>query len=240
MALRDILEQAKGTTFVDAKGQSHQINLLPPMSEGEICMLETRLNCHVPPDLRELLAFSRGIDEMLDSVEVDFGGNFSFEFELLPHGLPISHDGAGNFWVVDLTRSDKKDTAVFFVCHDPPVVVFQAASIEHFIVNLLEYVKTPEESAISRMQEVSTMHIWQNNPGELTRQECLTRDSELSGFAKSLDDTYQIFDLRKPIPGDGFSWGRYGADTVCKRHGDTRIFACQKKKLGLMQRLFGV
>src|SRR3712207_9193422 len=45
----------------------------------------------------------------------------------------------------------------------------------------------------------------------LFRSQCLESDDPiLSAFARELDESFQIIDLRQAKPGDGFSWGRYG------------------------------
>jgi len=65
---------------------------------------------------------------------------------------------------------------------------------------------------------------------------------ELKNFAKQLDETWELIDLRSCAVGDGFSWGRYGPTTITnpgkcwnnvwKGLGEKRIFACQHKCLG--------
>jgi len=52
-----------------------------------------------------------------------------------------------------------------------------------------------------------------------------SNDVDLSAFAKQLDGSYQIIDMRKPQIGHGFSWGRYGVNTKTARFGDLPIFA---------------
>jgi hypothetical protein len=48
---------------------------------------------------------------------------------------------------------------------------------------------------------------------------------------------FQIIDMRTPEIGFGFSWGRYGAKAVVRRHGNIPIFAYQKR-VGILERLF--
>ena len=74
----------------------------------------------------------------------------------------------------------------------------------------------------------------------LSYEQCLQSvDPVLSNFARYLDESFQIIDLRQSKPGDGFSWGRYGPRTVVKRFGTLAMFAYQKKPRGLISRLFG-
>ena len=54
-----------------------------------------------------------------------------------------------------------------------------------------------------------------DNPGVLSFSRCIhSSDPDLKTFAESLDETWQFVDLRKPVIGDGFSWGRYGPKTA--------------------------
>jgi hypothetical protein len=53
--------------------------------------------------------------------------------DVFPLGLPIAADGAGNFWVLDLTAREMAAAAVFFACHDPPIVLYQSPGLGHFL-----------------------------------------------------------------------------------------------------------
>ena len=65
-----------------------------------------------------------------------------------------------------------------------------------------------------------------------------SNDPILSAFARELDDSCRIIDLRRAKPGDGFSWGRYGPNTRLRRFGMRAVFAYQKRR-GLVSRLLG-
>lgn len=84
------------------------------------------------------------------------------------------------------------------------------------------------------------MNICKGNPCVIERKDAINSDGELSKFAESLDEIFEFVDLRYATLGKGFSWGRYGAETVCKRFGETRIFGCQRRALSWLQKLFGV
>jgi hypothetical protein len=81
--------------------------------------------------------------------------------------------------------------------------------------------------------------VWQTNPGVLSHEECLrSEDPILSAFARELDDSFQIIDLRLAKPGDGFSWGRYGPKTQIRRFRAHAVFAYEKPK-SVIARLLG-
>ena len=84
------------------------LELMPPLSAPEIASLETELGHPLPDDLRVLLAHTAAIDGA--PLELDFTGR-TMDYEgrdLFPAGVPIAHDGAGNFWVVDANPDDQE------------------------------------------------------------------------------------------------------------------------------------
>jgi len=140
-------------------------------------------------------------------IEIDLTGeSFSVGLdELFPAGVPVAHDGSGNFWVRD-------QIPIFFLCHDPPVVLYQSADVETFV----------SEPSLDRD---ALFKVWRENPGTLDHAAALAGDAELRAFAAELDERFVFVDLRAPVSGDGFSWGRYGPRTEVRRHGDARLFA---------------
>jgi hypothetical protein len=159
-------------------------------------------------------------------VEIDFtGDSFSVELdELFRSGLPIAHDGSGNFWVLD--RAPAEAGPVFFLCHDPPVVLYQSADLETCL----------SEPSLDRD---ALLTVWRTNPGTLDHAAALAGDDELRAFAEALDDRFVFVDLRAPGSGDGFAWGRYGPRTELRRHGSARLFACAEPEQKPRRRLFG-
>jgi hypothetical protein len=101
--------------------------------------------------------------------------------------------------------------------------------------------EAPHTSTIREVREDRVFDVWRMNPGALEHEDALAGDADLRAFASSLDETFQLVDLRSPALGMGFSWGRYGPRTEVRRHGYTRIFAYARpeKKPGLLSRMFG-
>ena len=245
----EIVKQGKETVFVDKKGGHSTLKLLPPMNEADLAKLETEIGCGLPHEMRELMQYCsgfelpeyqfRGSQACLQSVL--FAGHDIFSSEdIFPHGFAVGSDDNGNFWVVDLRTDNPEDTAVFYACHDPPVILHQAHTLGEFIEQVLALSDPSAAGALNQVHDEYSKQVWTTNPGVLTRQEALAADAEMRAFAESLDDTYLFVDLRNASLGQGFSWGRYGADTVIKRAGEKRIFAYQKKELNWFQKLFGV
>lgn len=239
MSLVEIVQQASLLPLTTEDGKPAWLELAPPVSEEELLLLESEIPCALPDEVRELLRFSSGFGGGAIDL-VDFTGErCSFEFEsAFPHGLPIAADGMGNFWVVDLTRSSLTWGPIYFACHDPPVILYQSATIAEFLEDLFRLSEPPYESPVADVQR-DHLDVWRTNPGVREHAECLTSgDPELRSFADRLGPTFQFIDLRDASVGFGFSWGRYGTDTVVRRHGDLPIFAYEKKKW-FLSRIFG-
>ena len=80
------------------------------------------------------------------------------------------------------------------------------------------------------MHEDRLFNVWGKNPGAQSYEDAMAAtDSALRDFAATLDPTFEIVDLRNAAVGFGFSWGRYGPQTVIRRAGELPIFAVQKR-----------
>jgi hypothetical protein len=227
----EIIRRAQADTLVDEDGHAVRLELLPGLSDTELQDFADQVPCRVPQEIAELLGACSGFYGTLE--RVDFTGrDLMFEFEqAFPYGVPIAADGCGNFWVVDLHPSTMGWGPIYFVCHDAPVILYQAGSLEPFLVELFRKFEVPHRSLIDDVHEDRLAHVWRTNPGVLSYEHCLrSEDPILSAFARELDDSFQIIDLRWARPGDGFSWGRYGPQTPIERFGTHAVFAYQKPK----------
>lgn len=228
---RDILAEIQLSRAQGAEEQ--RVELLPPLNNDELRRLEAQIPCPLPEDARDLFQYARGFSVRHPALhgahhrlsEVDLSGldaEFGLE-QLFPQALSIADDGCGNYWVVDLTRNATSWGPVFYACHDPAVVVYQADDVAGFI----EDVFSPGNKL--EVVQKAAGEIWWKNPAVITYEECAnSTDEDLKNFAQSLDPSYQFVDLRRAKLGDGFSWGRYGAATVSKRSGEMRVFAYQR------------
>ena len=238
-----VVKQAEGTQFRDRQGEAFSLRLLPPLSDAELRALEATLPCPLPQEARELFSYCRGFEGAFgeDVQEIVFSGADGFGLEeLCPHAVYMVHDGAGNYWLADLTSDSATWGPIFYVCHDPPVLLYQTDSLAHFITELLRLGTPPWESELTYVHE-DERDVWLKNPGVMTQEQCLTSgDAELEAFARSLDEHWQFVDLRRPRLGDGFSWGRYGPQTAIRRFGEKWIFAYREpERKSLFKRLFG-
>jgi cell wall assembly regulator SMI1 len=232
--LIEFLEQIKGTVLVNEDGVRSEVRLLPPLSAQELATLSEKIPCPIPPEIRALLAFARGFEGTWLG-EVEFGnsaGPFGLD-GIFPHALELATDGAGNYWVVDLAAGSQSWGPIFYACHDAPVVVYQAESLLHFVKEIVRGANEPWQSEVNDVCGRLSDFMWIENPGVLSYAHCSqSTDQEIRMFAESLDESWQFIDLRNPVLGDGFSWGRYGPKTVVRRFGEKRLFAYQKKNIG--------
>jgi cell wall assembly regulator SMI1 len=240
MSLVDIIKTAQSASLLDENGDNIQLERLPPASVEEIEAFAALLPCPLPDDVHELLAYTRGFEDVFVD-RVDFTGESMLfgQEEIFPHGVPIASDGCGNFWVVDLTEESTRFGPVYFACHDAPIILYQSDSLADFLIELFRAGSAPHQSLIDDVHEDRLYDVWRKNPGVLSYADCsASSDLVIQEFVQKLDPTWSIIDLRDASPGMGFSWGRYGPNTELKRHNMLPIFAYRRPK-GWLQRLFG-
>jgi hypothetical protein len=224
----EIIQRAMKMDLCTEDGELVDLDVRPGLSSSEIDIFEKTLPSPVPASVRELLSFTSGFYG--GDIDVRFTGDpDAFDYgDLFPHGLPIVMDGFGNSWLVDLNSGSKEWAPVYFACHDPPVIQFQADSLEKFLSDLFQAYEPPFDSDTRRVRDEG-MTIWKQNPDVISFENAIQANEPLlSVFAKELGPKWEFIDLRKAKPGDGFSWGRYGPNTEVRRSGTERIFAYRK------------
>jgi SMI1 / KNR4 family (SUKH-1) len=222
----EVIQAASAADLVDEDGERVVWKPLPGLSSEAIAGLEGSLGFKLPQDLRDLLPHCAGVEGPLEGI--DFTGRTLGGFgkdDIFPRNIPIAHDGSGNYWVLDVTPESASIAAVFFACHDAPVILYQADSIAAFLSEVVRKYQPPHQSLIDDVHEDRLFEVWRKNPGTLTVADAASRDEVLRAFAATLDDRFTIVDLRGARPGMGFSWGRYGPRTEIRRHGEHPVFA---------------
>ena len=239
MSLVEIIRTAQSMPLAYEDGDSIQFEMLPPLSAKQIDSFATTLPCPLPDDVRELLAYGRGFEGVIDCVDFTGEGLCYEQKEIFPHGVPFAFDCYGNHWVVDLTEHSKTFGPIYFACHDAPVILYQSDTLADFLQELVRMCQPPYKSLIDDVHEDRLYQVWRKNPHLMTPQSCTeSSDSELQDFAKQLDSSWHVIDLRHATPGMGFSWGRYGPNTELTRHEHHPIFAYRRPP-GLLKRFFG-
>jgi cell wall assembly regulator SMI1 len=218
---------------------SQRVTLMPGPSREEIAEFQERLPGPLPDDIKELLGYSAGFH--LSSVgSVHFTGtNTDFQFaNALPFAVTLLADGSGNFWVVDVNSKSGAWGAVFFVSHDPPVVVVQAPELKTFLSQVLDPNEGNPKNAHDDVRKVAAMRIWKEDPWLISVRDARTvQDPVVSNFAKQLPENFGLADLRSREIGSGFSWGLAGPNTEVRRDGAELLFGVEQKAPSFLKRV---
>lgn len=234
------LEQLKSilnNQFESEDGDAYKVELLDGMSESEITAYQNSLpNKHLPNEIKELLSFTRGFEFLpLEEVRFDSYGQFGFE-AMFPNSIPLSGDGFGNFWVLDIDNNGNWNQ-VYYVCHDPAVIVKHSSDLTNFIEHVNEYGLKEGESHLDIIHEKTVMDIWRDSNGLMEQNE---KDYNFSDeINQQLPEAYLIADLTNEPINSGFAWGKFGANSKIIRVDDKPIWIIEKKiKQGFLARLF--
>lgn len=222
------LDRLLAASLVDEEGEAVETTLRPGMSEAEIEEAEGALGHLYLPEVRRLLARTRGVEGLL--AEIDFAGLIDGQAldELFPRVATIAADGLGNAWVVDLLRENGGWGPIWFLSHDPPVALHQCGGLATFLDELVLLHTPPHASLIADVPEDRLFRVGREHPGAIDAEEALGGgDDELASFARSLGPGWTIVDARDATPGLGIAWGRFGPRTELRRHGASQLFACR-------------
>ncbi|NSL88793.1 SMI1/KNR4 family protein [Chitinophaga solisilvae] len=213
MTITEQLKSLLPEIYLDENGYEYCIQPENGLTEEEISSISRRLPTgQLPADIKELLRFTRGF-EFNAVIEITFDGIGQFGFEnLFPHSVQLAHDGLGNFWILDI-NSKGQWGKVFYVSHDPAVVVVHSHSLSQFLEHIDEYGKFPVQSNLYHIHEKTVFDVWRVHQGFMVLEDARhTDDQALSNFALSLPDNYLIADLRHKPAGAGFAWGRHNPE----------------------------
>ena len=214
----------------------YKVELLGGMSNEEIASFKQQLpNQCMPFGIEELLKYARGFEfDVLEEIRFDTFGYFGFE-ELFPYSIQLAGDGFGNFWVLDIDLGGQWNS-VYYVCHDPAVVVKHSENLTEFIEHVDEFGEKGEESFLNHIHEDIVMKIWQEKDDVEKQNES---DYDLSTIQNELPEKYFIEDLtNKPVK-TGFTWGRSGPKAKIIRLSDRPVWIVERKeKQGVLSKLF--
>lgn len=217
--------------FLDEDGEKIQITLLSPLTTDEIAQFKSTIpKENIPHELINLLRHSRGIIikySLFNEIRFDDIGEFGFH-QLIQLCLTLTGDGAGNFWIQEIT-SEGIFGEVFFVCHDPPVLIKQADNLKEFLDQIKEHLHNPEESFITEISDKKLIQIYKSEERLIKFTDAIkSQDNIMSEFAKNFDTQWVFGDLRKAKIGSGVRIEANYENTV--RNGDELIWAFKKNK----------
>ncbi|TDQ79060.1 SMI1/KNR4 family protein [Sphingobacterium yanglingense] len=243
MKPKEALESIISTQYISEDGDKYKVELLPGLTENEINELKEQLpDKYLPQSIEELLLYSRGFEfQGLDEIRFDAINQFGFE-EFFPNSIPLASDGFGNFWILDISKNGDWGH-VFYVCHDPAVVVKHSNDLAEFILHVDEFGRKRGASHLNDVHEKAVDKIWKVNNGFMTYGELYeTEDTILREFGANFDDNFVFVDLRTKPNKTGFAWGKFGSEIHnVKRHETELIWALEKqqKKRGFFAKLLG-
>ena len=243
MTVTEQLKSILTEQYVSEDGDEYKVELLPGLTDQEIDNLAKGVpSGQIPNDVKELLKFASGFEfSGLEEVTFNGIGQFGFE-EIFPNSVQLAGDGFGNFWILDIDQNGNWGK-VFFVCHDPAVVVKHSENLSEFIQHVDDFGKNGKTSNLDIIHEKSVMEIWQDDYNFIELDNARqSNDTTLKEFALSLGDNFVIADLRNRTNKSGFAWGKFGPKIEnAVRHKSELLWAIEKpvKKGGFFSKLFG-
>ncbi|MHC8948018.1 SMI1/KNR4 family protein [Sphingobacterium hungaricum] len=235
MTLKEKLIYISESLYRNEEDENYQIELLEGMSHEEIQNFRNKLpNQYLQEDVEELIRFSSGFEfEPLEEVRFDNFAIFGRE-ELFPNSIQLAGDGFGNFWILDIDSKGNWNS-VYYVCHDPAVVVKQAENLSEFLDQINDLGNNFENALINVIHEEKAFEIWKKKSEILKNN----RSNYSSPLNTETPDSYIIADLKNQPNGSGFIWGLSGANTKIIRPTDEPIWIVEnKEKRGFFSKLF--
>jgi cell wall assembly regulator SMI1 len=240
-SLADALRALAGRRLTDDDGATHVLELLPPATAEELRALESKLPGPLPQEIRTAFAVTTGLaNGPLESFSLLDLEGFGLD-EAFPYAYSIAHDGFGNYWILDVQPGAESWGPVWFACHDPAVIAFQAESIVAFLEQVVALWQPGRESTVAEVRDRAVHRLWRDDAHLQTPESAARGDAVLRAFAATLPPEARLADLRAARVGDGFAWGRFGPRTEIRRAGGERIWALipPVPKPGFLRRLFG-
>ena len=243
MRSKEVLQSLFEDYFPYAEGERFSFDLLPALNAFELRKFARRFEHPLPPEISDLLAYSRGFDffafDRIDFTRHDLELAGAFE-----DPIDLTHDAFDNHWIVDINPQDGSWGKVFYVCHEPSVIILQAHNLSQFLSQIASLAKNEEPNWINFIKEESAKHAWEAKDKLIPRDIAVRKgDPVLAEFAETLPPNYLIADMRQADWGDGFPWSLTGPEGDIIRAGAELIFAieapvAEAKSKGLLGRLF--
>lgn len=212
-ALIQQLHKLISEEFLDDEDEAYRGELLPGLLADELAALAAQVpTAALPQDIEELLRYSKGLTfGWLEEVRFDAFSDFG-RLGLFLACVELTHDGAGNYWVLNINQAGQWG-AVFYVCHDPQVIVKQADNLLDFLMQLQEYGRLKSASRFDEVYERLSSKIWQERATHtgLMKAAVLvaSTDTVLRQFAAQQPSDFLIADLRTESATQGFAYHKF-------------------------------
>lgn len=228
MTAIESIKSVLGNKYKSEDGDDFQIELLEGLTDAEIKEFKNALpKNNLPEEIEELLRFARGFGFLfLEEARFDRFDDLGVE-ELFPFSVTLVGDGAGNFWVQDIS-SEGEWKEIYYVCHDPPVIVKHSNNLAEFIMHIDEYGRLDRASHFYEIYDKVVGDIW------IEEQSIMDKNNRKYNFPKAflaqLPEVFMIADLVNEPIGTGFNWAKYGVNNKIIRFDDEPIWIMEKKK----------
>ena len=235
MTAKKQLESILGNQYESEDGDLYRLELLDGMDDDEIANFKRQLpNNALPDEIEQLLRFSRGFEFYgFEEIRFDAYGAFGID-GLFPRSIELAGDGFGNYWILDIDSLGNWNS-VYYVCHDPAVVVKHSEDLRDFIMHLDEFGKNGSGSHLDIIHEKTVFEIWEGNLGMLE-----TNDVNFNfDIVDGLPEIFIVADLINKPTNTGFSWAKHHINPKIIRPTDEPLWIIEKKiKQSLFARLF--
>jgi hypothetical protein len=179
--------------------------IVPLYDHDSLADVRRRLHS-VPPNIDDLL--SRGAGIQIGYSEVRWDGNLAgAQTDALPVSIPVMEDGLGNFWMVDVDPIKCLWREIYYVSHDPPVIVHQASNFSGFLLQFGDECASENGGLITRVHEGAAREIWAGRGScQSSKRLSGSPDPLIRQLVEQFGDDSWICDLRSAQPGQGFAW----------------------------------
>ncbi|WP_199750600.1 SMI1/KNR4 family protein [Gynurincola endophyticus] len=233
------LQSILNETYSSEENGEFKIELKEGLSDDEIHLLAQQLPTRqLPAEIHELLRFSSGF-KFPPFKEITFDGISLFDMEeFFPYSVKLTTDIFTNVWIVDVDLQGNWGN-VFFISHDPAVIVKHSENLSQFIQHIHEFGKDKKLSNLDKIREKTVFDIWEQKDGLISLEHARQSDDlVLKEFASRLENNYVIADLRNKPNKSGFAWGKFGPSiqkTI--RNGSNTLWGIERRK-GILSKIF--
>jgi len=237
------LNKLTADEFIDDEGEAYRAKLLPGLNAEELAALVTQMPiATLPPEVTELLCYSKGLlFGWLEEIRFDAFSDFGRR-GLFPACIELAHDGTGNYWVLDINKAGEWG-AVFYVCHDPAVIIRQANNLLDFLGQVQEYGRFKSTSWFDEVYERLSFKIWKERKTHTGLVEATTAvassDDVLSVFAAQQLPEFLFGDLRAKSVTQGFAYDRFLQGEQIRKHELEPLWALVPLRKSWISKLFG-
>lgn len=201
MTPKQQLESILSNQYESEDGDLYKVELLDGMTDSEIENLKSQLpNNTLPNEVEELLRLSKGFEFYgLEEVRFDAFGYFGFE-KMFPNSIQLAGDGFGNFWILDVDSKGSWNS-VYYVCHDPAVIIKHSENLSEFIKHVDEFGQKGNQSNLDIIHEKTVMDIWNEKVGIMEKNE---KDYNFENREVEFPEMFLVADLTEKRVKQGF------------------------------------